>query len=217
MRSVGWLGLACLFGLALLGCTDSDANPPLEETTTSSVTTSAPKETKTEPEDSVTTDTTVAELTREEVEAEIEAFLVDEVRVVWHECAAVPQDCDAEEELSKVFAGGQLEVNLGLIDQLIAEGSEARPPSDPNHDRFDVEQIDLAVPTDDSASVTYCIVDGWVAFLPGGAPDGSDAIINENLGVQRVRAGLQRSESDGRWRQVWRESLERFDGSDGCE
>ncbi len=201
-----------LLALLTASCTSQNAIPTPEDTTTQSFpdlsdladqTTSTPS-----------TTVTVPEPTLEEAKAEIEAFMHDE-NEKWHACANQPQDCDIERQLGEIHIGGQLEASTKLVEGLLEEGLVARPPENPEHDQYVIEEIEIRSPTAQTATVHMCDIDGHTVYRPGGAPDGTDLVVAGQVISVKRKAELQKTELG--WRMSSFPIDVTFTNGDGCD
>ena len=76
----------------------------------------------------------------------------------------------------------------------------------------DVELLDGPPAT--RAEVTVCEIGAGIVYEPAGAPDGSDAIVNDEIVARRARTTLVLE--DGTWKVFGGESLGEWNGAATC-
>ncbi len=201
-------------GLLLVGCSSS-GDDAIDTTTSQSFPDLSEFNKQNEATTTSSVVSTTAAPTLEEAKAEIEVFMHDENRKL-HECINVARECDALVQLAEIHIDRQLEASIGLANDLVREGLEIQSPIDPTHDRYEIEEIDLPSATSTSAVVTFCDIDGHIVYQPGGAPDGTDLIINDKV-VSRIKIANLTRNTEGRWRVSDSVEREQFPNGDGCD
>jgi hypothetical protein len=92
-----------------------------------------------------------------------------------------------------------LELALDNMETLRSNGWRARPdPGVPSTLTPEGEVELLDGPPATRAELTVCVIDSGVVYEPGGAPDGSDAIVNDEIVARRSRITMVLE--DGAWK-----------------
>lgn len=219
-RAVGATGLATFM---LLGaCSGGSSNEPAptsvspQPSTTAASTTAAPTTESpptiaptsavvptTVPETTTTVDSAAA------ADADVRGA-VDLVITTFSDCLVAMPTCDTS-SLAAARAGELLATNTARISEWNSKGYTAR-----NREsfRYVIESIVLS---DDlrRATVVVCFSDDSDLVLPGGAPDGSDVVIDDTYGSGRESWDL-RLDSDGVWRAYAAPALGPIETVDVC-
>ncbi len=128
-----------------------------------------------------------------ESEAVIAAYLA-----AWQaftDAARDPEDPELRALVESTRIGVNLERAVTILDELVLNGWVAI--------EHPVEQSRTAIETGplidgDTATVVVCDLDSNIAIEPGGAPDGSDAMVNDSVTARRLEVTLTRV--DGAWK-----------------
>jgi hypothetical protein len=198
-RKVAGVSIAALLLLSAAACNGDDAGGDATLLTTTS-TSGPPRSTTTAPRTTTTavapTTTTVALTTT-----------VDEVTLTKQAVAKAVVDAreaylyaiynvdapDAVARLEATHAAGSPSLDLALrnIETLRTNGWRARGnPDVPSASTVEGDVVLLDGPPASRAEVTVCTVSAGVVYEPAGAPDGSDVIVNDEIGARRNRATL---------------------------
>lgn len=155
----------------------------------------APPPTTTAPP-TTTPPTTIDPVAAEEAAVESRAYEIQEVRL---RAYLNPQADSLIQQLDANFTenGEARRVVDGDLQTLIDEGWKVRENT-ATPATFVVEEVRLRDgPDATNADVTVCVVDSTILYEPGGAPDGSDTILNAAIVASRVVQHL--AIEDGRW------------------
>jgi hypothetical protein len=157
---------------------------------------------------------TLAPLTPEEAEV-VEALY--EARTLAIESLMDPDAPDLEERLDARYArGGQqreaVEANLAYVRE---NGFRVRTNAEMPW-VLTVESVSFIQDPYPRADVQVCYLDTSVLYEPGGAPDGSDAVVNEDFGAIRIRYSLVTE--DGSWQLYHGQNISEMSlGATTCE
>jgi hypothetical protein len=106
-------------------------------------------------------------------------------------------------------------LTLGNIEQLRGKGWRARQdPKTPSTTTVEGDVKLLDGPPATRAEVTVCTIDSGIVYEPGGAPDGSDAIVSDTITARRNR--LTMVLQDGAWKLFEGSGLGSWDGATSC-
>jgi hypothetical protein len=206
-----------LAALAVAACSGSN-----EAATTDPTTTSAPATTAAEPTpntDAATTtvaETTAAPPTTVDDEARLRAAeqAYIESWEAYHAAILDPSDPELRAEVERAYTPGAFEVASSVLDQFVMAGIAAKP-----HPSILAEVSVLSnamfVPGDgDLADLISCEINSEAYYEIGTAPDGSYALVRDDVFVVR---SLVRIEWDGEnWRLHSGETLSERVGAVGC-
>ena len=180
----------------------SNTTEPSAATTTSTIPTTATAASTTTTTEAATTTTSNAPTSTTEATTST-SEPVDEVqRVVeayeaaWSafgEALFEPDNQDIVESTRQLLTGSMLE----LLDQRVAEFRTENLRAVPNPEvpaRFEIDRESIVI-DGDTATMRVCDVDSIILVEIGAAPDGSDAIVNEDVVARLVDTTMERSES----------------------
>jgi hypothetical protein len=106
-------------------------------------------------------------------------------------------------------------LTVANIEQLRSKGWRARQdPTTPSTTTVEGDVKLLDGPPATRAEVTVCTIDSGVVYEPGGAPDGSDAIVSDTITANRNR--LTMVFQDGAWKLFEGSALGSWDGATSC-
>ncbi len=210
VRAVGVALVACLLVAACGGSgSDNDASTTLDTSPSTTATTTVATTTAEPPAETTNAPTTIdtdAQLAAAE-QAYLDAF------DAYIAAARDPADPDLRADIERLYTGPNLEFTIDQLDSFVEQNWVARPGEEPSRtiillppqylpDRVDVVEL------------VACEVDSEVFVEVGGAPDGSDALVNDETVVRR---GLTRLELiDGRWKSRSGEVLAELLTPDEC-
>jgi hypothetical protein len=199
---------ALLLVMLVVACgSDDDASPaittaPAPPATTT--TTIAPDETSTTTTTTPVTTTTVVD----ESQAVIDAYLA--AWEAYHTAANDPSNEALAAELAQFTTGPNLQLALANLENLAESGWAARPnPSAPA--KTEVESVEVS---DGEAVAIVCERNNEIISEPGAAPDGSDAVINDDIAARRFRVRLVLE--GGSWKSSDGEELGSWFGQQEC-
>ena len=117
-------------------------------------------------------------------------------------------------EIERLHTGPNLKFTISQLDGFVGEGWVARPADPPSSTTI------LAAPQflpgrTDFVELVACAVDTEQFVEPGGAPDGTDALVTDEVTVRRVLVRLLLI--DGQWRSDSGEILAELSSPEECE
>jgi hypothetical protein len=193
--AVGALGVAALLAT---GCSSDEAapgstvvRPTVVETTSPPPATDPPS---TDPATTIAPTTTLDPAAT--LAAEVEADFLEAFAALYE----AVQDPGDDEKLSTALDWHVAPNRRFIADQLEEyrlNGWIARPNPDVNAVVVIEVPAILLDPSDDAAELQVCEVDSWIVVEPGAGPDGSDALVNDELNTYRSTYFVRRV--DGRW------------------
>jgi len=125
-----------------------------------------------------------------------------------------PANPELRAEIKRLFTGPNLELATQLLDNLVEQGRVAKPASDPSRTVILVSPKFLPDRTD-FAELVVCEIDTERYVELGGAPDGSDALVTDEVTVTRL---LIRFENlDGEWKSNSGEILAELSAPKECD
>jgi hypothetical protein len=213
-RSAAMLVLAAL---AVAACSGSN-----EAATTDPTTTSVPATTAAEP----TTSTDAATTTVVETTAAPPTTVDDEARLraaeqayiesweAYHAAILDPYDPELRAEVERTFTGPNLEGFLEGLDGFVESGVVARPNLDVQADVSIISEAKDVPGESDLVDLIGCEVNSEWYVEVGSAPDGSDAIVRDEIFVYRVLTRMRLI--DGEWKSESGETLSERVGDVAC-
>ncbi len=187
---------------------DGDASTTAASTTATTIatTTTEPPTPTTEPP--TTTIDTDAQLAAAE-EAYLDAF------DAYIAAARDPSNPDLRAEIERLYTGPSLEFTISQLDGFVREGWVARPGNEQEPSRAIILQDSSFFPDrPDIAELVSCEINSDVFVEPGAAPDGSDALVNDEMTVDRALIRLEYI--DGLWRVRSGETLANLSAPEDC-
>jgi hypothetical protein len=124
---------------------------------------------------------------------------------------------DALEVLARTWSEGGPSWNLvtSTMQSMQASGYRLRPnPAVPDASTVEGEVTLLDGPPATRAEVQVCTVSSDVVFKPGGAPDGTDLIVNDDVVARRTRVSVVFQ--DGAWKAYEGTILGSWEGEQTC-
>jgi hypothetical protein len=206
-----------LAALAVGACSGSDEAATTEPTTTSAPATTLPESTTTtEAATTTVVETTAAPPTTVDDEARLRAAEQAYIAAweAYHAAILDPSDPDLRAAVERTNTPGAFEVASSVLDQFVVAGIVAKP-----HPEILAEVSVLSnamfVPGEaDLADLISCEINSEAYYEIGTAPDGSDALVRDDVFVVR---SLTRIEWDGEnWRLHSGETLSERVGAVGC-
>jgi hypothetical protein len=195
----------------LVSCSDSSSNSDETTTTVASSSTTAAETTTTVAAPVETApSTTVGEA--EQLAAAEQAYL--DAFDAYIAAARDPSNPDLREEIERLYTGPNLEFTIDQLDGFVQQNWIARPGEEPSRTEI------LAGPQflsdrSDFIELVACEINTEVFVEIGAAPDGSDALVTDEVTVRR---GLVRLRSiDGAWKADSGETLAELATPAECE
>lgn len=221
------IGLVATALLAAAGCTsDPDAtassvtstvDPGTTEISSSVLPTSQASE---PPPTSATTSTVIATTTTVDQAAATRAAVVAAVASARNNYLYAVRNYDAPDALAvlsstTVVDSPSYRQATQNIDTLRSRGWRSREnPSVPSVSTVEGEVDLLDGPPATKAEVNVCTIDSGVVFEPGGAPDGSDTVVNDEIVAQLDRVTLVYE--DGAWKLYEGTNIGSWPGQTAC-
>ncbi len=209
-RAVTIVATACVVLAACGGSSsDSDATTTSPSTTTATVTTAtttnaAPVETTEAPSTTIDEAEQLAAAERAYLDA-FDAYIA---------AARDPSNPDLRAEIERLYTGPNLEFTIDQLDGFVEQNWVARPGEEPSRTIILLPPQFLPDRTD-FVELVACEINTEVFVEPGAAPDGSDALVTDEVTVRR---GLIRLRAiDGDWRTDSGETLADLTTPDECE
>jgi hypothetical protein len=176
--------------LTLAACGGSGSDGNAATTTAASVSTAAPNPTTTEASATTTSVDADAQLAAAE-QAYLDAF------DAYIAAARDPSNPELRAEIERLYTGPNLEFTMSQLDGFVEQNWVARPADDPSRTIILLSPQFLPDRTD-FVELVACEVDSEIFVEVGGAPDGSDSLVSDEVVVRR---GLTRLELlDGQWK-----------------
>ena len=179
----------------LAACGDSGSDSEAT-TTTASPTTTGAETTTTVVAPVETTDapsTTVGEA--EQLAAAEQAYL--DAFDAYIAAARDPSNPDLRADIERLYTGPNLEFTIDQLDGFVEQNWIARPGEEPS--RTEILLPPQFLPDrSDFVELVACEIDSEVFVEPGAAPDGSDALVTDEIAVRRIVVRLQAL--DGQWK-----------------
>ena len=208
-RAVTIAAASCLL-LAACGDSGSDSDAttttaagPSTTTAVTTTTTAAPAETTEAPS---TTIDEAAQLAAAE-QAYLDAF------DAYIAAARDPSNPDLRAEIERFHTGPNLEFTIDQLDGFVEQNWIARPGEEPSRTIILLPPQFLPDRTD-FVELVACEIDGEVFVEPGAAPDGSDALVSDEVTVGRLL--LRMAVVDGQWKSDSGETLAELSSPDEC-
>jgi hypothetical protein len=208
---VSAVGVAVVVALLAAGCSSDEAIPATTVVEPTVVQTSSPTPTSDPPTTTAAPTTTLDPATAlaEEVEAD---FL--EADRLGREASMDPFDADKE--------AAALDRRLGVIrDNLAATLADYRAngyairANDATPASITVEMpATLVVEGGDAAEMQICEVDSWILVEPGAGPNGSDAVVNDEVVASRAQVFMR--DVDGLWKYEGGAVIAEWEGAASC-
>lgn len=183
--------------------TSTSTPPPTTTPATSTTTTGAPASTA-----ASTTPATSAPTTEEAVVAGLDASQEAFFYAIYN--------LDATDGLERVRAtttGESLERGLAIYEEIVGNGWRARPNPDVPDRSIVVEPVNMI--DSSTAELTICQVGSAVVYAPGANADGSDLIVNDEIGVRLMRATMVLE--GGVWKLSSGTTTEDLEGPEACD
>lgn len=123
---------------------------------------------------------------------------------------------DAADGLDRMRAtttGESLERGLAIYEEIVSNGWRARPNPDVPDRSIVVEPVNII--DSSTAALTICQVGSAVVYAPGANADGSDLIINDEIGVRLMRATMVLE--GGVWKLFSGTTTEDLEGPEACD
>jgi hypothetical protein len=174
--------------LLLAACDNSGSNSDTSTTTSTAPPTTAVTTTTT----TTTTATTEAPTTTLDDEAQFaaaeQAYL--DAFDAYIAAARDPSNPDLRLEVERLHTGPNLEFTISQLDGFVRENWVARP-ADPVSSTIILAPPQFLPDRTDFVELVACTVDTERFVEPGGAPDGTDALVTDEVTVRRVLVRLQ--------------------------
>jgi hypothetical protein len=206
----GAVTIAVVTCLLLAACDSSNSDADASTTTVAPATTAAT--TTTEPPAPSTKAPSTTVDTEAQLAAAEQAYL--DAFDAYIAAARDPANPDLRAEIERLYTGPSLEFTISQLDGFVREGWVARPGDEPS--RVIILLSPQFVPErSDFVELVACTVDGERFVEVGAAPDGSDALVSDEVAVNRLLVRLR--SVDGSWRADSGETLAELSSPDECE
>ena len=197
----------------LLAACDGSSSDGDTSTTTSATSAPTSVATTTEPPPALSTDAPTTTIDSEAQLAAAEQAYLDAFDA-YIAAARDPSNPALRAEIERLHTGPNLEFTISQLDGFVGEGWVARPADPPSSTTI------LAAPQflpdrTDLVELVACAVDTEQFVEPGGAPDGTDALVTDEVTVRRVLVRLLLI--DGQWRSDSGEILAELSSPEECE
>ena len=209
-RAVTIAAASCLL-LAACGDSDSDsdattttADPSTTTAVTTATTTAAPVETTEAPSTTVDDEEALAAAEHAYLDA-FDAYIA---------AARDPSNPDLRAEIERLYTGPNLEFTIDQLDGFVEQNWVARPGEEPSRTEILAGPQFLPYRTD-FIELVSCEINGEVFVEVGGAPDGSDSLVTDEVTVGRLIVRLQRV--DGLWKSDSGETIAELTSPKECE
>jgi len=194
-RAVTIVATACVV-LAACGGSDSDSAATTTSPSTTTATVTAATTTNAAPvETTEAPSTTIDEA--EQLAAAEQAYL--DAFDAYIAAARDPSDPDLRADIERLYTGPNLEFTIDQLDGFVEQNWIARPGEEPSRTIILLPPQFLPDRTD-FVELVACEIDSEVFVEPGAAPDGSDALVSDEVAVRRIvvrlRAGDDQWQSD---------------------
>ncbi len=196
-------------GLLLAACSssgsDSATSPSTTATTATTVapTTESPAPSTDAPTTTIDTDAQLAAAEQAYLDA-FDAYIA---------AARDPSNPDLRAAIERLYTGPNLEFTISQLDGFVEENWVARPGNDPS--RTMILRTSRFVPDrTDFIELVSCEVNSEVFVEIGGAPDGSDALVTDEVTVGRLVVRLR--QVDGLWKVDSGETIAELATPDEC-
>ena len=188
---------------------DSDATTTVDPTTTTATETTVVTTTAAPVESTEAPPTTVGEV--EQLAAAEQAYL--DAFDAYIAAARDPSNPDLRADIERFYTGPNLEFTIDQLDAFVEQNWVAQPGEEPSR------TIILLSPQflpdrKDFIELVACEVDGEVFVEVGGAPDGSDALVTDEVTVGRLL--LRMAFVEGEWKSDSGETLAELSSPDEC-
>jgi hypothetical protein len=215
-RATTIIAASCLL---LAACDDSGSDSDASTTTTSPTTTTTTTTTTTEAATTTTeappVETTEAPSTTIDTEAQLaaaeQAYL--DAFDAYIAAARDPANPDLRADIERLYTGPSLEFTMSQLDSFVERNWVAREGDEPS-------RTELLLPPQflpdraDIVELVACEVNTERFVEVGGAPDGTDALVNDEVTVRRELVRLEFV--DGQWRSRSGETLTELATSEDC-
>jgi hypothetical protein len=206
----GAVTIAVVTCLLLAACDSSNSDADASTTTVAPATTAAT--TTTEPPAPSTKAPSTTVDTEAQLAAAEQAYL--DAFDAYIAAARDPANPDLRAEIERLYTGPNLEFTISQLDGFVEQNWVARPAEDPSRAVVLTSPVFLPDRTDIAELVT-CELDSEIFVEPGAAPDGSDALVSDEVVVRR---GLTRLELvDGQWKSRSGEVLAELQSFEECD
>ena len=207
----GALNVVVVSCLLLAACNSSGSDSDASTTTTAASAPTAVATTTEPPAPSTEAPTTTID-TEAQLAAAEQAYL--DAFDAYIAAARDPSNPGLRAEIERLHTGPNLEFTLSQLDGFVREGWVARAADPPSSTTI------LAAPQflpdrTDFVELVACTVDTERFVEPGGAPDGTDALVTDEVTVRRVLVRLLLI--DGQWRSDSGEILAELSSPEECE
>jgi hypothetical protein len=125
-----------------------------------------------------------------------------------------PSNPDLRLEIERLYTGPSLEFTVSQLDAFVRENWVARPAEEPSRTLILLSPLYLPDRTD-VVELVACEIDSEIFVEVGGAPDGSDALVTDEVTVSRLLVRL-RFDEDG-WKVNSGETLAELSSPDECQ
>ena len=208
-RGLSIVVASCLL-LAACGGSGSDGDASTTTATSPSTTAAAVTTTAEAPATTTEAPTTTIDANAQLAAAE-QAYL--DAFDAYIAAARDPANPDLRAEIERLYTGPNLEFTISQLDSFVEQNWVARPAEEPSR------TIILATPQfvpgrTDFVELVACEVNSEIFVEVGGAPDGSDALVTDELTVGRLVVRLQRV--DGQWKTDSGETVAELSSPDEC-
>lgn len=207
-RAAPIVAVCCLL-LAACGGSGGDASTTASPTTTTATTTTA--STSTAPP----VDTTEAPSTTVDTEAQLaaaeQAYL--DAFDAYIAAARDPANPDLRAEIERLYTGPSLEFTLSQLDSFVDNNWVARPGDEPSRTELLLSPQFLPERAD-VVELVACEINTERFVEVGGAPDGSDSLVNDEVVVRRELVRLELI--DKQWRSRSGETLAELVSPEDC-
>lgn len=215
MRSA--VGVAVLATLALAACSSSDESADTSQplvlpspATTSTTVAATTSTTSTIPETTVPPTTAADDPAR--LEAAGDAYIAS--WEAYHAAILDPTNPDLRAEIERTSTAETLELKISTVDSYAAANYVARLNPDVPAEVSLLTSVKLIPDETDFVDVVACEVNSEAFYEIGAAPDGSDALVRDEIVVLRVLVRMRLKE--GQWKVESGEILSRKSGDVEC-
>ena len=186
--------IAAVSCVLLAACGDSGSDSDAT-TTTAGPSTTVAENTTTVAAPVETTDAPSTTMSEEEQLAAAEQAYLDAFDA-YIAAARDPSNPELRADIERLYTGPNLEFTIDQLDGFVEQNWIARPGEEPSRTEILAGPQFLPDRTD-SIELVSCEVNGEVFVELGGAPDGSDSLVTDELTVGRLIVRLQKV--DGLW------------------
>jgi hypothetical protein len=132
----------------------------------------------------------------------------------FHDAAKDPTDLVLVERVRATTAGPNRDLSLSILEHLALHGRVARSNPDAPEGVAVESPVEFLDGERSRARIVVCERNHEIVWEPGGAPDGSDALINDEVVARRIEVELRRV--DGRWLSYTGLEVQTWPGHEFC-